>query len=303
MWKHQLLTHFSSMTLFVDEPLSSYTYTKTGGKADILAFPKSKEELSELIIWAKNQSIPITTLGNASNVIVKDTGIKGIVIMLEYINDIRFEDTYVHVSSGMTLIDLSKQVSEQSLSGLEFACGIPGSVGGAIYMNAGAYGGEMKDIVEAVHVIDENGQLKSYTHDEMLFDYRYSIIQNSTDIIIGATLKLEHGNKESILEKMTELNHLRQSKQPLEYPSCGSVFKRPEGYFAGKLIQDANLQGKRIGGVEVSKKHAGFMVNIDNGTATDYKHLIAYVQQEVKRQFNVDLETEVRFIGDENERN
>lgn len=303
MWKHQLLEHFPTMTLFVDEPLHRYTYTKTGGKADILAFPKNKEELAQLMIWAKQRTIPIVTLGNASNVIIKDTGITGIVIMLEKINTIHFDQTRVHVASGMPLIELAKQVAQKSLSGLEFACGIPGSVGGAIYMNAGAYGGEMKDVVEAVDVIDEDGQFKTYTCDEMAFSYRYSIIQKSTDIIIGATLNLAKGSPNDIEKKMQELTHLRQLKQPLEYPSCGSVFKRPEGYFAGKLIQEANLQGKRIGGVEVSKKHAGFMVNINHGTATDYKQLIAYVQNEVKKQFNVDLETEVKFIGDEDERN
>ena len=197
-----------------------------------------------------------------------------------------------------SIIDTSKAAYEAGLTGLEFSYGIPGSVGGAVYMNAGAYGGEVREVIETVTVLTREGNLKTYSNEEMNFDYRYSKIQESQDIILETTFLLESGKKDEIWEEMDELMALRQSKQPLEYPSCGSVFKRPPGYFAGKLIQDAGLQGKQIGGVQVSTKHAGFMVNVDEGTATDYIELIQYVQAAIKEKFNVILETEVRVIGE-----
>lgn len=298
MWKKELLHTFPNMCICIDEPLRHYTYTKTGGKADAVAFPSSKDTLQTLLIWAKQQHIPVLILGNGSNVIVKDSGFSGIVILLEKMNTVTINETIVTVESGMTLIELAKIVRDNALTGLEFASGIPGSVGGAVFMNAGAYGGEMKDIIESVTVVSREGQFKCYSNKDMAFSYRHSLIQDTHDIIIETQLKLLKGKKEEITTKMDYLTALRQEKQPLEYPSCGSVFKRPDGFFAGKLIQDAGLQGKRIGGVEVSKKHAGFMVNVANGTASDYKALIEHVQSEVKRQFNVNLETEVKFIGD-----
>lgn len=298
MWKVEIMEQFSQMEMKQDEVLSAYTYTKTGGCADIIAFPNTTKSLQSLILWANEKHIPITVLGNASNVIVKDSGISGIVVMMDHLTHVSITDGRVNVMSGMKLVDLAKEVRNHGLTGLEFACGIPGSVGGAVFMNAGAYGGEMKDVIESVDVLTREGIFKTYTNEEMAFAYRKSCVQETGDIILGTTLLLQQGNQQEIDAKMAELTQLRQEKQPLEYPSCGSVFKRPEGYFAGKLIQDAGLQGHRIGGVEVSKKHAGFMVNVDNGSATDYQELIAHVQKVVYDMFAVELEPEVKFIGE-----
>ncbi|MBS4770659.1 UDP-N-acetylmuramate dehydrogenase [Carnobacteriaceae bacterium zg-ZUI240] len=277
--------------------LKDYTYTKTGGAAELLVFPKTKDELHHILTFTKEKNIALTILGNASNVIVKDSGLSGIVVMLEKMNDISIDGEKVYAQAGAKLVDVSQFIQKHTLTGFEFACGIPGSVGGAVYMNAGAYDGEMKDVIVSVDVLTRDGEMKTYTNEDMQFAYRHSKIQETGDVVVSMTLQLAVGQQNLIDEKIKKLTDLRQSKQPLEYPSCGSVFKRPEGYFAGKLIQDAQLQGYRIGGVEVSKKHAGFMVNVDNGTASDYEALIKHVQNTVKKQFNVELETEVRFIG------
>lgn len=298
-WINLFLEKFQNIEVKVNEFLKEYTYTKTGGICDVIAFPANIEEVKNIVLWIRENHVPLTILGNASNVIVQDNGIKGIVVMFDKMSHITINDTLVSVDSGVKLVDLSKVVLEHSLTGLEFACGIPGNMGGGVFMNAGAYGGELKDIIHSVTVIDLEGRIKEYSNKDMAFGYRYSKIQETKEIILNTTLKLEHGEKEKIAEKMNELTILRESKQPLEYPSCGSVFKRPTGYFAGQLIQNANLQGYRIGGVEVSKKHAGFIVNIDNGTASDYKKLIEHVQKVVFKKFNVLLETEVKFIGEE----
>ncbi|NEW66546.1 UDP-N-acetylmuramate dehydrogenase [Granulicatella sp. zg-84] len=301
MWRKELLDVFPTINILLDEPLNRYTYTKTGGKVDALVFPETKEHIRDLVLFLNDKKIPFLVLGNASNVIVTDGGIRGVVIMLEKMTNLVVDDTTVRVESGVVLTELTDYVAQQSLTGLEFACGIPGNVGGAVFMNAGAYGGEIKDVLYSVDVVTKTGEYKTYTNKEMVFGYRHSLIQETGDIVVQTTFVLQKGHKEDILAEMDRLMQLRREKQPLEYPSCGSVFKRPEGYFAGKLIQDAHLQGHRIGGIEVSKKHAGFMVNVDSGTATDYKQLIAYVQEKVYEVFGVRLETEVRFIGEENE--
>lgn len=297
MWIEQFKEQFETMTAGYDVPLKDYTYTKTGGNAQVLAFPETIEQLQQLVRFSNFNGVEFIVLGNASNVIVTDGGLSGIVIMLEKMNAFHQHDTIVSAQAGLKLVDLSKVIQQAGLTGFEFACGIPGSVGGAVYMNAGAYGGEVKDVIVEVTVVTKTGEIKKYTNHEMAFAYRYSKIQETGDIVVETTLQLSHGNQEDIDRKVEELTVLRTTKQPLEYPSCGSVFKRPVGHFAGQLIQEANLQGYRIGGVEVSKKHAGFMVNIDNGTASDYMNLIAHVQQVVKEKFDVTLETEVRFIG------
>ena len=201
--------------------------------------------------------------------------------------------------AGVSLIEVTRCALEHSLTGLEFACGIPGSVGGAMYMNAGAYGGEVCEVVEYVDVVTRTGEIKRLTNKELKFSYRHSALQESGDLVIDVCFNLSLGKKETIEAKMEELTHLRESKQPLEYPSCGSVFKRPEGHFTGKLIQDAGLQGFQIGGAQVSKKHAGFIVNIDHATATDYLAVIQHVQEVVFEQFQVALEPEVKIIGEE----
>ena len=237
-------------------------------------------------------------LGNASNLIVQDGGIRGVVIMLTEMKQIHVKGTMVIAEAGASLIDTTYAALAESLTGFEFACGIPGSVGGAVYMNAGAYGGEIKDVFAEVDLLLEDGTLKTLTKDEMVFSYRHSKVQELRAIVLEARFSLQTGDYEAIKARMDELTELRQSKQPLEYPSCGSVFKRPVGHYTGQLIQQAGLQGLKWGGAQVSEKHAGFIVNIDHATATDYIELIAHIQEVIKEKFDVSLETEVRIIGE-----
>ncbi|MBG9989384.1 UDP-N-acetylmuramate dehydrogenase [Aerococcaceae bacterium DSM 111176] len=298
--KYELLKEtYPGLNLKYNEPLSRYSYTKTGGPADVIAFPESVAEVKEIVNWAEENDAPITVLGNLSNLIVRDGGMDGIVIILTEMDTIAVSDNCIIADSGATLIEVTHHARDYHLTGLEFACGIPGSMGGAIFMNAGAYGGEMRDIHLEVDTISLDGKLKTYQVDECEFAYRHSVFQENGDIILTTRLWLEKGDINLIQAEMDRVTDLRVSKQPLEYPSCGSVFKRPEGYFAGKLIQDAGLQGHRIGGAEVSKKHAGFIVNIDNATATDYVSVIRHIQKTVWEKDHVELETEVRILGRE----
>ncbi|MBK0347427.1 UDP-N-acetylmuramate dehydrogenase [Aerococcaceae bacterium zg-ZJ1578] len=294
-----LIELFPTIKIEFNQPLSKYTYTKTGGPADAVAFPATIEELQALCTWIKENQVPLTVLGNASNLIVRDGGIRGLVLILTEMNRIEVTEDSVYAQSGAALIQVSRMAANHHLTGLEFACGIPGSIGGAVYMNAGAYGGEVVDVIESVDILTADGTVRTVDNSACEFSYRHSHFQETDDIILGVTFKLSKGNLSEIEEQMAHLTELRESKQPLEYPSCGSVFKRPEGYFTGKLIQDAGLQGYRIGGAEVSKKHAGFIVNIDNATATDYVQLIAFIQDEILNRNQVRLETEVRIIGEE----
>ena len=288
---------FPDLLVKFDEPLANYTYTKVGGPADFLAFPNSIEQLSDLITLARETDTPITVLGNASNLIVRDGGIRGLVILLEKLDTIKVAGYVIEAQAGAKLIDTTRVAQQNALTGFEFACGIPGSIGGAVYMNAGAYNGEISHVLSSCKVIDQEGNIRVINANEMKFGYRHSVIRDENLIVLSAKFELTAGDPEAIQNEMNRLTFLRESKQPLEYPSCGSVFKRPAGYFAGKLIQDANLQGTRIGGVEVSQKHAGFMVNVDKGTATDYENLIAHVIEKVKENSGLTLEAEVRIIG------
>ncbi|MDK3678040.1 UDP-N-acetylmuramate dehydrogenase [Staphylococcus pseudintermedius] len=286
----------------VDEPLKRYTYTETGGNADFYISPERYEDVQKVVKYAYEHDIPVTYLGNGSNIIIRDGGIRGIVLSLLPLNHIVTSDATIIAGSGAAIIDVSRKARDVSLTGLEFACGIPGSIGGAVYMNAGAYGGEVKDVIDYALVIDERGELLKLTHNELELDYRNSIIQQQHYVVLEAAFTLTPGKQEDIQEKMDDLTERRESKQPLEYPSCGSVFRRPPGHFAGQLIQNADLQGHRIGGVEVSRKHAGFMVNVNHGTATDYENLIHHVQNVVKEKFGIELEREVRIIGEDLEK-
>ncbi|TPR12585.1 UDP-N-acetylmuramate dehydrogenase [Apilactobacillus timberlakei] len=282
-----------------NELLSKYTFTKTGGPADLLAFPKSIDEMQELLKFSNSEYLPITVLGNASNLIIKDGGIRGLVIMLTDMNNIETTDNLVIADAGAAYIDVTIAAQKSSLSGVEFAAGIPGSVGGAIFMNAGAYGGETDQIADSIVALTPNNEIKIIKHDELDFGYRHSSIQDNNDIVLQATFKLTHANKHDIQLKMDHFNSLRASKQPLELPSCGSVFKRPKGHFAGKLIHDSGLQGYQSGGAQVSTKHAGFIVNVGNASATDYLDVIHHVQKIVYDKQGVKLETEVRIIGED----
>ncbi|WP_287173085.1 UDP-N-acetylmuramate dehydrogenase [Staphylococcus sp.] len=282
----------------VDEPLKRYTYTETGGEADFYLSPTKNEEVQAIVSYAYNNNIPVTYLGNGSNIIIREGGIRGIVLSLLSLDHIDVSDDAIIAGSGAAIIDVSRVARDHVLTGLEFACGIPGSIGGAVFMNAGAYGGEVKDCIDYALCVNEKGDLIKLTTEELELDYRNSIVQKKHLVVLEAAFTLMPGNLDEIQAKMDDLTERRESKQPLEYPSCGSVFQRPPGHFAGKLIQDSDLQGHRIGGVEVSKKHAGFMVNVDNGTATDYEDLIHHVQRTVKDKFDVELNTEVRIIGE-----
>lgn len=282
----------------VDEPLKRYTYTETGGNADFYLSPTKNEHVQTIVRYAQEKDIPVTYLGNGSNIIIREGGIRGIVISLLSLDHINVSDNVIIAGSGAAIIDVSRAARDHILTGLEFACGIPGSVGGAVYMNAGAYGGEVKDCIDYALCVNEDGDLLQLTNQELELDYRNSIVQKKHLVVLEAAFSLAPGNLDEIQATMDDLTERRETKQPLEYPSCGSVFQRPPGHFAGKLIQDSDLQGYRIGGVEVSKKHAGFMVNVDNGTATDYEDLIHHVQNVVKEKFDVELHREVRIIGE-----
>lgn len=299
MDKETIKNELDPITLLFDEPLMNVTFTKTGGTADILAFPKNKEEVRQLLYYCNQHELPWLVLGNASNLIVRDGGIRGMVILLEKMNAIVVEGTEICAQAGAKLIDTTYVALKHQLTGFEFACGIPGSVGGAVYMNAGAYGGEIKDIFTSVDVLLADGTFQTLTLPEMDFAYRQSVIQSMECVVLEARFSLEKGDPAVIKVRMEELTALREEKQPLEYPSCGSVFKRPAGHFTGKLIQDAGLQGLKWGGAQISEKHAGFIVNVDGATATDYVELIAYIQQVIQEKFAVTLETEVRIIGEE----
>ena len=292
-----LIQEFSQINIKKQEPLSKYTFTHTGGQADWLAFPENVEQVQQLVKFVKKNDMPLTVIGNASNLIVRDGGIAGLVLIVTGMNQIKVEGNNVVAQAGATYIKTTQVARDHSLTGLEFAAGIPGSIGGAVFMNAGAYGGETKFAVKSATIMLPTGEIQELTNEELDFGYRHSSVQDNHGIVLEATFELKPGDKEEITAQMDELNARRAAKQPLELPSCGSVFKRPTGYFAGKLIHDAGLQGYTSGGAQVSKKHAGFIVNIDNGTATDYLNVIHHVQEVVKNKFGVSLETEVRIIG------
>ncbi|WP_404283783.1 UDP-N-acetylmuramate dehydrogenase [Exiguobacterium aurantiacum] len=295
----QLLTIIPADRVNQNEPLSAHTYTKLGGKADYFVAPHTYEEVQAVLELAHRESVPFMILGFGSNLIVRDGGLRGIVLNLNELKTIRRDGNQLIAQAGAAIIDVSRQALTEELSGLEFACGIPGTVGGAVYMNAGAYGGETKDVIASAVVLSPAGELMTLTKEELDLDYRTSRVSKDGLIVLEATFELEPLGYDAIKEVMDDLTHKRESKQPLEYPSCGSVFKRPPGYFAGKLIQDCGLQGKRIGGAEVSLKHAGFIVNIDEATATEYISLIRHVQATVKAKFEIELEPEVKIIGED----
>jgi UDP-N-acetylmuramate dehydrogenase len=296
---NQLLSILDREQIEIDDPLKKHTYTQIGGNADFLVFPTTFEEVEKVVQYGIQNGIPVTILGNGSNVIIKDGGIRGIVLNLTRLCKISRNANKIVAQSGAAIIEVSKFALNHHLTGLEFACGIPGTVGGAVFMNAGAYGGEMADVLESALLLNDKGEQVRLVKDELCLEYRSSIVAKKGYVVLEATFHLKNGEYENIKSKMSELTNLRESKQPLEYPSCGSVFKRPPGYFAGKLIQDSGLQGVQIGGAQVSTKHAGFIVNVQNSSASDYIKLIHHVQETVRSKFDVSLETEVKIIGED----
>ncbi len=295
---NKLINITAKENVLAKEPIKEHTYTKLGGKADFYVTPESYLEVQQIVRLANEEAVKFTLLGNGSNLIVRDGGIRGIVMNLQKLADIKTDGERIAAQSGARIIDVSRHALKDKLTGLEFACGIPGSVGGALYMNAGAYGGEVKDVLRSTLVCTADGELLTLQAEELALSYRTSNIPDNGYIVLEATFDLQYGAYEEIKSVMDDLTYKRESKQPLEYPSCGSVFKRPPGYFAGKLIQDSELQGKQIGGAQVSTKHAGFIVNIDGATANEYISLIEHVQATVKKKFAVYLEREVRIIGE-----
>ena len=281
-----------------DEPLKSYAYTKVGGKADYLVFPRNRYEMARVVKFANQENIPWMVLGNASNIIVRDGGIRGFVILCDKLNNISVDGYTIEAEAGANLIETTRIALRHSLTGFEFACGIPGSIGGAVFMNAGAYGGEIAHVLQSCQILTKDGEIETLTTKDLAFGYRHSAIQASGAVVLSAKFALSPGNYETIKQEMDRLTHLRELKQPLEYPSCGSVFKRPVGHFAGQLIAEAGLKGYRIGGIEVSEKHAGFMINVADGTARDYEDLIESVIEKVKEHSGVTLEREVRILGE-----
>ncbi|PKM94334.1 MAG: UDP-N-acetylenolpyruvoylglucosamine reductase [Firmicutes bacterium HGW-Firmicutes-1] len=276
-----------------------HTSFKIGGPADFFIAPKNIEKLVSTIKLCSNEKIPYYIMGNGSNLLVSDKGFRGVILQIyKNFNEVRIVDDRVYAQAGVLLSRLSKDIYEASLEGFEFASGIPGTLGGAVFMNAGAYGGEMKHIVEEVTVVTHQGDFINLPKEALALDYRSSILQKEDYVAISATLKLKKGEKELIKRTLDELNHKRKTKQPLEMPSAGSTFKRPEGYFAGKLIMDAGLRGHCIGGAQVSEKHCGFVVNKGSATAEDVILLMEHVREVVKEMFGVELEPEVKLLGE-----
>ena len=282
--------------ILLDEPMNKHTSFKTGGNADIFVKAYSEEEIKSVLKISKKNNIPIFVLGNGTNLLVKDEGYKGIVLQIK-LEDIQIDDTLVLVQSGVKNAILAKKLLDNSLTGFEFAAGIPGTIGGAIKMNAGAYGGEFKDIVEEVTYLDYDGNIHTVTNEECEFSYRHSRFFNEKAIILSTKLKLEKGNKDEIAKKMNELAAQRKEKQPLEFPNAGSTFKRGENYITARLIDECGLKGYTIGGAEVSEKHAGFIINKNSATSKDILDLIEYVKTKVKEKTGENIKLEIEVIG------
>ncbi len=287
------------LALYPDEPMSRHTSFRIGGPADLLVSPKSERAVCGVVRAAKKAGLPLTVLGNGSNVLVPDEGIRGVVLCIgsDYAA-VQVRDTCITAQTGALLSALSNEAFRQSLTGLEFAGGIPGSLGGALFMNAGAYDGQMADVVGSSRYYDAQADcIRTLEGAAHAFGYRTSVFRTHPEwIVLSARIQLKRGDPVQIRAKMDDFSQRRRDKQPLNYPSAGSTFKRPTGYFAGKLIQDAGLMGYTVGGAQVSEKHAGFVINRGGATCADVQALIAHVQQEVFRQFGVQLEPEVRML-------
>ena len=285
--------------ILVAEPMKNHTTFRIGGPADALALPKTPEEVAEVVRFCHEHAQPYYVLGNGSNLLVSDEGYRGLVLQLyRNFNDIQVNGETITVQSGAMLAAVARTAYQTGLTGLEFASGIPGTIGGAVVMNAGAYGGEMKNVLKEVTVLTKEGEVLVIPAKALELGYRTSVIPKNGWIVLGAVLQLKKGDQEQILARMEELKEQRITKQPLDLPSAGSTFKRPEGYFAGKLIMDAGLRGFTVGGAQVSEKHCGFVVNRGNATAADVWELICEVKRRVKEITGVELEPEVKLLGD-----
>lgn len=297
--ENKFCTCLGSDNVKLQEPMSKHTTFRIGGPADFYLCPHSTKEVQQAVQICKEENLPYFILGNGSNLLVSDKGYRGVIIQLwKNFSDISVKGCCITAKAGALLSKVAAESLEAGLTGMEFASGIPGTIGGAVFMNAGAYGGEMKDIIKEVKVLDDQGEVRVLSNEEMKLGYRTSIVKEKGYTVLSAVLELKKGEPSVIRETMEDLKNRRTSKQPLDMPSAGSTFKRPEGYFAGKLIMDSGLRGFSVGGAQVSEKHCGFVVNKGGATAEDVTVLIREVQRRVKEKFGVELETEVRFLGE-----
>lgn len=288
-----------SDNVYRNEPMKRHTTFRIGGPADYYLCPHSAKEIQKVVEICREEKLPYFILGNGSNLLVSDQGYRGVVIQLwKNVSDIRVEGCLIQAKAGASLAKIAAEALEEGLTGMEFAAGIPGTLGGAVVMNAGAYGGEMKDILKEVLVMDQQGRIFTLEKKDLKLGYRTSAVKEKGYIVLAAVLELWPGDREEIRKLMEDLKQKRVEKQPLDLPSAGSTFKRPEGYFAGKLIMDAGLRGFSVGGAQVSEKHCGFVVNTGGASASDVLTLIREVQKRVREKFGVELETEVKFLGE-----
>ena len=295
VWRLRQIVGEDNVSL--DEPLSEHTTFEIGGPADVYVVPEDSDEVRAVIAACREAEVPFFVLGNGSDLLVSDDGYRGVIVGLaDGFTNVSIDGTEITCQAGVSLREASEMACELGLTGLEFACGIPGTIGGACFMNAGAYDGCIADVLKCVRVLKQDGALETIGVADLALGYRASRIRDEGLVVLTATFALRKGDPDTIRARMDELTHKRESKQPLDKPSAGSTFKRPEGYFAGKLIMDAGLQGYQVGGAAVSKKHAGFVVNLGGATAADVHAVIEHVQDEVERQFGVRLEPEVRFL-------
>lgn len=299
----KIIEHFSNLLgnekVRINEPMNRHTTFRIGGPADYFLLPSSSEEVKGILEICKEESLQYFILGNGSNLLVSDEGYRGVIIQL-YRNygGLTVEGTEIRAGAGVLLSQIAAAARNESLTGFEFAGGIPGTLGGAVVMNAGAYGGELKDVLKEAVVMDREGNIFTVPVEKLAMGYRTSLVKTAGYLVLEVVISLKKGSQEEIRDTMKDLADRRISKQPLEYPSAGSTFKRPEGYFAGKLIMDAGLRGYQVGGAQVSEKHCGFVINKGNATAADVCRLMADVQAKVQEQFGVTLEPEVKFLGD-----
>lgn len=285
--------------VLIEEPMERHTSFRIGGPADYFLIPETYEEIRDILKICAEEELPYFFLGNGSNLLVSDRGYRGVIIQtFRNLSGVTVEENKIRAASGALLSSIAAAAKNASLTGFEFAGGIPGTLGGAVVMNAGAYGGEMKDVLEEVTVMDREGQILTLKAEDLEMGYRTSIVKKAGYLVLEAVITLREGDQEQIRERMRELTEQRISKQPLEYPSAGSTFKRPEGYFAGKLIMDCGLRGYRVGGAQVSEKHCGFVINAGGATAEDVRTLMQNVSDMVYDRFGVTLEPEVKFLGE-----
>ena len=296
---NKLINCIDKERVLVDEPMKQHTTFRVGGNADYFVMPQNAEEVKNIVALCKEAEMPYYILGNGSNLLVGDKGYRGVIIQIyKEMNHIRIDGDKVIAQAGALLSRVGTATLEAELTGFEFAAGIPGTVGGAVFMNAGAYGGEMKDIIANATVLTQDGDIVTINKEDLELGYRTSVIAKKGYVVLEAEYQLQKGDKEAIRARMDELKVQRVTKQPLEYPSAGSTFKRPEGYFAGKLIQDAGLRGFQVGGAQVSEKHCGFVINKDQATAADIRELMRQVSDKVMQEFGVKLEPEVKTLGE-----